>query len=59
MSLKHKFYNVDGAYFVTFAVKDWADVFIRSAYKNILVGGKFGILPKEQGYGIICVVYYE
>ncbi len=37
MSLKHKFYNVDGAYFVTFAVKDWADVFIRSVYKNILV----------------------
>ncbi|MDR2907168.1 MAG: transposase [Bacteroidales bacterium] len=37
MSTKYKFFNPDGAYFVTFSVKDWVDVFIRNAYKNILV----------------------
>ena len=37
MSRKHKFCNPDGAYFVTFAVQNWVDVFTRNAYKNILV----------------------
>jgi len=37
MSRKHKFCNPEGAYFITFTVKDWVDVFMRSEYKNILV----------------------
>jgi REP element-mobilizing transposase RayT len=37
MSRKHKFCNPEGAYFVTFTVKDWVDVFIRNEYKNIVV----------------------
>jgi len=37
MSRKHKFLNPDGAYFVTFTVQNWVDVFVRNTYKNILV----------------------
>ena len=37
MSRKHKFCNPEGAYFVTFTVQNWVDVFTRSEYKNILV----------------------
>jgi REP element-mobilizing transposase RayT len=37
MSTKYKFYNPEGIYFVSFAVKDWLDVFIRNEYKDILV----------------------
>ena len=37
MSRKHKFCNPEGAYFVTFTVRDWIDVFVRSDYKNIVV----------------------
>ncbi|MCF8369575.1 MAG: transposase [Bacteroidales bacterium] len=33
MSLKHKFKNPDGMYFVTFAVVDWVDVFTRDVYR--------------------------
>ena len=37
MSRRYKFYNPDGLYFISFAVKDWVDVFTRNEYKNILV----------------------
>lgn len=37
MSRKYKFHNPDGAYFVSFAVVDWIDVFTRNQYKDILV----------------------
>jgi len=37
MSRKHKFLNPEGAYFITFTVENWVDVFVRSEYKNILV----------------------
>jgi REP element-mobilizing transposase RayT len=37
MSRKYKFHNPDGVYFITFAVRDWVDVFTRNEYKNILV----------------------
>ena len=35
MSLKYKFRNPDGVYFVSFAVQGWIDVFTRNEYKNI------------------------
>ena len=37
MSRKYKFYNPVGVYFVSFAVKDWIDVFTRNEYKDILI----------------------
>jgi REP element-mobilizing transposase RayT len=37
MSKKYKFHNTEGIYFVSFAVKDWTDVFIRNEYKDILL----------------------
>ncbi|MEZ5197504.1 MAG: hypothetical protein R2764_14245 [Bacteroidales bacterium] len=35
MSLKHKFKNPEGMYFVTFAVVGWVDVFTRDVYREI------------------------
>lgn len=35
MSVKYKFHEPDGYYFITYAVVDWADVFTRNKYKAI------------------------
>ncbi|MBZ9786698.1 transposase [Psychroflexus sp. CAK57W] len=37
MSRNYKFHNPEGLYFVSFAVVEWLDVFIRNEYKDILV----------------------
>lgn len=37
MSRNYKFRNPDGAYFVSFAVVNWLDVFTRNEYKDILL----------------------
>ncbi len=37
MSLKHKFKNPDGIYFVTFSVVGWVDVFTRDVYRTIFI----------------------
>ncbi len=37
MSRNYKFYNPSGVYFVSFAVIEWINVFIRKEYKDILV----------------------
>jgi REP element-mobilizing transposase RayT len=37
MSRNYKFHNPEGAYFVSFAVVEWLDVFTRNEYKNILL----------------------
>ena len=37
MSRKYKFKNPEGVYFISFAVKDWVDVFTRNEYKHILI----------------------
>lgn len=37
MSIKYKFRNPDGCYFVTYAVVGWVDVFTRNTYKDILI----------------------
>ena len=37
MSVKYKFREPDGCYFVTYSVVDWADVFTRNAYKDLLI----------------------
>lgn len=38
MSTKYKFRDPEACYFVTYAAVDWADVFIRNIYKDILLG---------------------
>ncbi len=37
MSTKYKFKNTAGCYFISFAVVEWADVFTRKEYKDLLV----------------------
>ena len=37
MSRNYKFHNPEGAYFVSFAVVNWLDVFTRNEYKNLLL----------------------
>jgi len=37
MSRNYKFHNPEGVYFVSFAVVEWIDVFIRNEYKEILL----------------------
>ncbi|WP_246205902.1 transposase [Fulvivirga aurantia] len=37
MSRKHKFYNKEGLYFVSFATVYWLDVFIRDLYFNAML----------------------
>jgi hypothetical protein len=37
MSTKYKFRDPESCYFVTYAVVDWADVFTRNLYKEILI----------------------
>jgi len=37
MSRKYKFHNSEAAYFVSFAVVAWLDVFTRNEYKDILI----------------------
>ena len=37
MSRNYKFHNPKGAYFVSFAVVEWLDVFTRNEYKDILL----------------------
>jgi len=37
MSRKYKFLNQEGLYFVSFAVINWIDVFVRPAYNEIII----------------------
>jgi putative transposase len=37
MSTKYKFHDQDQLYFVSFAVVNWIDLFIRNEYKNIML----------------------
>ena len=36
MSSNYKFHNLEGTYFISFAVVEWLDVFTRNEYKDIL-----------------------
>lgn len=55
MSIKYKFRNPDGYYFVTFAVVGWIDVFTRAVYKDILIE-IFAYCTKEKGLRIHAYV---
>ena len=37
MSTKYKFNDQDKLYFVSFAVVNWIDLFIRNEYKDIMI----------------------
>jgi REP element-mobilizing transposase RayT len=37
MSRKYKFHNPSAAYFVSFAVINWIDIFTREAYFNVII----------------------
>jgi REP element-mobilizing transposase RayT len=37
MSRKYKFHDPEGAYFITFAVTEWVDVFTRKCYRDIVL----------------------
>ena len=51
MSRNYKFHNPDAAYFVSFAVVEWLDVFTRNEYKNILIDS-LHYCQKEKGMEI-------
>ncbi len=51
MSRKYKFHNPTAAYFVSFAVVEWIDVFTRNEYKNIVLES-LNYCQKEKGMEI-------
>ena len=51
MSRNYKFHNPDAAYFVSFAVVEWLDVFTRIEYKDILIDS-LQFCQKEKGMEI-------
>jgi REP element-mobilizing transposase RayT len=53
MSRNYKFYNPDGVYFISFAVVEWLDVFIRNEYKNIIVDS-LRYCQKEKGMEVFA-----
>jgi len=53
MSRNFKFHNPDGAYFVSFAVVNWLDVFTRNEYKDILLQS-LSFCQKKKGMEIFA-----
>ena len=51
MSRNYKFQDPEAAYFVSFAVVDWQDVFTRKEYKQILIDS-LSYCQKEKGMEI-------
>ena len=51
MSRNYKFHNPEAAYFVSFAVVDWLDVFTRNEYKDIIIDS-LHYCQKEKGMEI-------
>ncbi|SRX56123.1 REP-associated tyrosine transposase [Aequorivita sp. CIP111184] len=57
MSRNYKFHNLEGLYFVSFAVIEWLDVFTRNEYKDILVKS-LSFCQREKGMEIVswCIM---
>lgn len=53
MSRNYKFHNPHGAYFVSFAVVEWTDVFTRNEYKHILIDS-LSYCQKHKGMEIFA-----
>ena len=57
MSRKYKFLDQDKLYFITFAVVYWIDLFIRNAYKDILIDSwKHCITHKGMELYAYCIM---
>lgn len=55
MSNRYKFWNPEGIYFISFSVVNWIDVFIRNAYKDILLDS-IEYCHKEKGIQVHAFV---
>ena len=53
MSRNYKFRNSAGVYFISFAVIEWLDVFVRNEYKNIIIDS-LHYCQKEKGMEIFA-----
>jgi putative transposase len=53
MSRKYKFHNKEGLYFVSFAVINWIDVFVRDVYSTIITDS-LNFCIKEKGMELYC-----
>lgn len=53
MSRRYKFHNPEGLYFVSFAVKEWVDIFTRNEYKDIIVNSLY-CCQKQKGLEIFA-----
>ena len=53
MSRKYKFHNKEGLYFVSFAVVNWIDLFIRNEYCEIIIES-LDYCRKNKGLEIYC-----
>ena len=59
MSRKYKFYNKQGVFFVSFAVVNWIDVFVREAYFNDIVESlKYCMEHKGMEIYSWCIISY-
>ena len=57
MSRKYKFNDKDKLYFVSFAVIEWIDLFIRKEYKDIVVDSlKYCIQNKHLELYVWCLM---
>ena len=57
MSRNYKFHNPEGVYFVSFAVVEWLDVFIRNEYKTILINSlRFCQQNKNMEIFVWCIM---
>ena len=53
MSRNYKFHNPEGAYFISFAVVEWLDVFTRNEYKDIIIDS-LHYCQKEKGMEVFA-----
>ena len=53
MSRNYKFHNLEGVYFVSFAVVEWLDVFTTNEYRHILIES-LEFCQKEKGLEIFA-----
>lgn len=57
MSRKYKFHNPEGAYFITFSVVGWIDLFTRMVYADLIIGS-LDYCRKNKGMSIFgyCIM---
>jgi len=57
MSRKYKFGDSSKLYFISFAVINWIDLFIRKEYKYCI--GELAVLSTRKRFGDLWMVYDE